>query len=121
MVAIAGKTHFGPREQFPFEYLKDSNVMPAGKNHVLWTDLEPAAVDLSLVMLEDAGALRGIWMHAAERVGPRLVGRVTRQWSRLLEMAVADPGRRTEELCRLLREDEAPATVSGAGAEGSEK
>jgi arylsulfatase A-like enzyme len=27
-VVIAGKTHIGPREQFPFEYLKNSNVMP---------------------------------------------------------------------------------------------
>src|SRR5690242_15274815 len=34
---IAGKTHIGPREQFPFEYLANSNVMPPGKNHVLWT------------------------------------------------------------------------------------
>jgi amino acid adenylation domain-containing protein len=69
--------------------------------------MEPAVVDLSLVMLEDAPALRGIWMHAAERVDARLIGRVTRQWSRLLEMVVADPGRRIEELCRLLRDDEA--------------
>ncbi|MHB9858115.1 amino acid adenylation domain-containing protein [Streptomyces sp. YIM S03343] len=83
--------------------------------------MEPGSVDLSLIMLEDAGALRGIWMHAAERVDPRLVGRVTRQWSRLLEMVVADPDRRIEELCRLLREDEAPATASGAGAEGNEE
>ena len=44
-VVIAGKTHVGPREAFPFEYLADSNVMPPGKNHVLWTDLNTAAVD----------------------------------------------------------------------------
>jgi arylsulfatase A-like enzyme len=44
-VVIAGKTHIGPREQFPFEYLKGSNVMPEGKNHVLWTDLNTRAVD----------------------------------------------------------------------------
>lgn len=42
---IAGKTHIGPRAAFPFEYLKDSNVMPPGKDHVLWTDLNTAAVD----------------------------------------------------------------------------
>src|SRR5204863_5133081 len=29
-VVIAGKTHIGPREQFPFEYLANSNVMPPG-------------------------------------------------------------------------------------------
>jgi arylsulfatase A-like enzyme len=42
---IAGKTHIGPRALFPFEYLKDSNIMPAGKNHVLWTDLNTTAVE----------------------------------------------------------------------------
>lgn len=44
-VVIAGKTHFGPREQFEFEYLKGSNVMPPGKKQVLWTDLSTAKVD----------------------------------------------------------------------------
>lgn len=44
-VVIAGKTHIGPREQFPFEYLANSNVLPPGKAGVLWTDLNTAAVD----------------------------------------------------------------------------
>lgn len=44
-VVLAGKTHIGPRPVFPFEYLPDSNVMPAGKDHVLWTDLNTGAVD----------------------------------------------------------------------------
>jgi arylsulfatase A-like enzyme len=44
-VVIAGKTHFGPRDQFPFEYLADSNVMPPGKHALLWTDLNTKAVD----------------------------------------------------------------------------
>lgn len=48
-VVIAGKTHIGPRSEFPFEYLKDSNSMPAGKNHVLWTDLNTKAVRQLLV------------------------------------------------------------------------
>lgn len=43
-VVIAGKTHIGPRAVFPFEYLENSNVMPPGKNHVLWTDLNTAAI-----------------------------------------------------------------------------
>ncbi|MEU4159270.1 amino acid adenylation domain-containing protein [Actinoplanes sp. NPDC026670] len=73
--------------------------------------MEPAVVDLSLIMIEDAGAIRGIWMHAAERVDPRLVGRLTRQWSQLLETVVADPERRIEHLCRLLREQKAPDTT----------
>ncbi|HOA73516.1 MAG TPA: sulfatase [Phycisphaerae bacterium] len=44
-VVIAGKTHIGPRDSFPFEYLAGSNVMPPGKRHVLWTDLHTEAVD----------------------------------------------------------------------------
>jgi N-sulfoglucosamine sulfohydrolase len=54
-VVIAGKTHIGPRAAFPFEYLEDSNVMPAGKNHDLWTDLNTAAVD-GLLKSHDRGA-----------------------------------------------------------------
>ena len=44
-VVLAGKTHIGPRASFPFEYLAGSNVMPPGKNHVLWTDLDTGAVE----------------------------------------------------------------------------
>lgn len=44
-VVIAGKTHIGPREQFPFEYLANSNIMPPGKHAVLWTDLNTKAVE----------------------------------------------------------------------------
>jgi N-sulfoglucosamine sulfohydrolase len=44
-VVLAGKSHIGPRGQFPFEYLDNSNVMPAGKNAVLWTDLNTARID----------------------------------------------------------------------------
>jgi N-sulfoglucosamine sulfohydrolase len=44
-VVLAGKTHVGPREAFPFEYLEGSNVMPPGKDHVLWTDLDTAMVE----------------------------------------------------------------------------
>ena len=47
-VVLAGKTHIGPREQFAFEYLKGSNVMPPGKKHVLWTDLNTNAIDALL-------------------------------------------------------------------------
>jgi arylsulfatase A-like enzyme len=44
-VVIAGKTHIGPRPEFPFEYLADGNIMPPGKKGVLWTDLNTAAID----------------------------------------------------------------------------
>jgi arylsulfatase A-like enzyme len=44
-VALAGKSHIGPRPQFPFEYLDGANVMPPGKTGVLWTDLDTARVD----------------------------------------------------------------------------
>jgi uncharacterized sulfatase len=42
---LAGKSHIGPRQLFPFEYLKGSNVMPPGKTGVLWTDLGIVAID----------------------------------------------------------------------------
>lgn len=42
---IAGKTHIGPREIFPFEYLPNSNVSPPGKPQVLNTDLGTAAIE----------------------------------------------------------------------------
>ncbi|WFE47707.1 non-ribosomal peptide synthetase [Verrucosispora sp. WMMD1129] len=67
--------------------------------------LRPAEVDLGLIVMEDAGVLRGLWLHAADRVDARLVGRLRRQWGRLLEMVVADPDRRIEELGRVLRAD----------------
>jgi arylsulfatase A-like enzyme len=44
-VVLAGKTHIGPRPLFPFEYLENSNVMPPGKDHVLWTDLNTRVVE----------------------------------------------------------------------------
>ncbi len=44
-VVIAGKTHFGPRSAFPFEYLADSNILPPGKKGVLWTDLNTGTVE----------------------------------------------------------------------------
>ncbi|WP_433527967.1 amino acid adenylation domain-containing protein [Micromonospora sp. CA-263727] len=69
--------------------------------------LRPAEVDLGLIVMEDAGILRGLWLHAADRVDPRLVGRLRRQWGQLLELVVADPGRRIEELARVLRTDAA--------------
>ncbi|MEV2240430.1 amino acid adenylation domain-containing protein [Micromonospora sp. NPDC049891] len=67
--------------------------------------LRPAEVDLGLIVMADAGLLRGLWLHAPERVDARLVGRLRRQWERLLEMVVADPDRSIEELGRVLRTD----------------
>jgi arylsulfatase A-like enzyme len=45
---IAGKTHFGPRERFPFEYLPNSNVNLPGKPEDLNTDLGTAAIEALL-------------------------------------------------------------------------
>jgi arylsulfatase A-like enzyme len=44
-VVLAGKSHIGPRELFPFEYLENGNIMPPGKKDLLWTDLNTSAVD----------------------------------------------------------------------------
>lgn len=45
---LAGKTHFGPRERFPFEYLANSNVNQPGKPEVLNTDLGTPAIEALL-------------------------------------------------------------------------
>ena len=47
-VVLAGKSHIGPREEFPFEYLENSNVMPPGKTELLWIDLNTGAIDQML-------------------------------------------------------------------------
>lgn len=44
-VVIAGKTHFGPVKDFPFEFLKDSVSLPAGKTNVLFSKLNMTAID----------------------------------------------------------------------------
>jgi uncharacterized sulfatase len=50
---LAGKSHIGPRAAFPFEYLANSNIMPPGKNQLLWTDLNTQAVE-QLLATRDA-------------------------------------------------------------------
>ncbi|HTL30927.1 MAG TPA: sulfatase [Tepidisphaeraceae bacterium] len=47
-VVLAGKSHIGPRPEFPFEYLENGNIMPPGKKELLWTDLNTAAIDAML-------------------------------------------------------------------------
>lgn len=44
-VVIAGKTHFGPPEDFPFEFLKGSVTLPPGKKNVLFSKLNMASID----------------------------------------------------------------------------
>ncbi len=56
-VVIAGKTHIGPRPEFPFEYLANSNIMPPGKHELLWTDLNTAAIDQMLAAHDRATPL----------------------------------------------------------------
>ena len=56
-VVIAGKTHIGPRPEFPFEYLENSNIMPPGKHELLWTDLNTAAIDQMLASHDHATPL----------------------------------------------------------------
>lgn len=44
-VVIAGKTDFGERKNFPFEYLPASVIRPPAGKGVLWSQLNVAAVD----------------------------------------------------------------------------
>jgi uncharacterized sulfatase len=44
-VVIAGKTHIAPVSAFPFEFVKNSNVMPPGKQDSLYLDLDTSTVE----------------------------------------------------------------------------
>ena len=74
-VVIAGKTHIGPREQFPFEYLENSNVMPEGKEGVLWTDLGVEAIDRLLATHDKAQPLcLVVAAHSPHTIWPDVEG-----------------------------------------------
>lgn len=53
-VVIAGKTHFGPPKDFPFEFLEGSVALPAGKKGVLFSKLNMAAIDRLLATRDRA-------------------------------------------------------------------
>lgn len=67
-VVIAGKTHFGPPKDFPFEYLGDTVTVPAGKRGVLWSKLDMSVVDRLLATRDRAKPLALIVASFASHV-----------------------------------------------------
>jgi hypothetical protein len=80
--------------------------------HVL-PGLEPASVDLGLIMRPDRGQLRGMWLYDLNRVEARTVGRIIRTWRILLELLLAEPGAPISEIGRRLQA-KLQATASAA-------
>jgi non-ribosomal peptide synthetase component F len=66
--------------------------------------LEPADVDLALIMREDDGDLRGIWLYALERVDAHGMAVMMRQWAHVIDLVVAHPDCGVQELRRRLRQ-----------------
>ncbi|MCF6526383.1 non-ribosomal peptide synthetase, partial [Streptomyces sp. JJ36] len=83
-----------------------------------------SAVDLALMMREDDdGRLRGMWLHAPDRLDARAADVLMRQWERALALVVADPDAPVHTLrARLLAGAPAagePATEPGEPATGT--
>jgi non-ribosomal peptide synthetase component F len=63
-------------------------------------NLEPADVDLALIMREHEGGLRGTWLYSTQAVDPRALTSLMRQWGPLLERVAAEPACRVGDLRR---------------------
>lgn len=66
-------------------------------------DLRATENDLALIMREDGGRLRGMWLYAPDRIDPRVVAALTGRWPALIDLVVADPDRRVDEVRAALR------------------
>ena len=62
----------------------------------------PVTATVSLVLLERDEGLDGAWLHDPGRVHPPVVARLARRWPVVLTTALDDPGRRLEDLARLV-------------------
>ena len=62
--------------------------------------IEPADVDLALIMRADGDRLRGMWLYALERIDARVVAALMRRWARVIELVGADPDLGVDELRR---------------------
>ncbi|MFD5083006.1 amino acid adenylation domain-containing protein [Kitasatospora sp. NPDC058406] len=81
----------------------DDGVIPE-----LITEMRPHNADLYLMMHESDGGLRGLWLYSPERIEPRAMAVMMRQWPFLLELLAQRPELGIAELRRLVRERTAP-------------
>lgn len=66
------------------------------------TAMKPGNLDLYLVMHERDERLGALWLYSPERIGPRVMAAMMRQWPVLLDLVVRDPEIPLADLRRLL-------------------
>jgi len=76
------------------------------------TDMTSAEVDLALIMREDAGGLKGMWLYSIERLDAQVMSVLMRQWGRVIELILADPEQGVGKLRDALRQAARPDTDS---------
>ncbi|MGA5820365.1 amino acid adenylation domain-containing protein [Kitasatospora sp. NPDC094028] len=65
--------------------------------------MDPAAVDLTLIMREDGGTLRGMWLFSPERFDAEVMAVVMHQWAPMIDLITASPDLGVTELKRRIR------------------
>ncbi|MFF1902981.1 amino acid adenylation domain-containing protein [Kitasatospora sp. NPDC058218] len=70
----------------------------------LITEMRPHNADLYLMMHESDGGLRGLWLYSPERIEPRVMAVMMRQWPYLLQLLAGHPDLPLTELRRLIRQ-----------------
>ncbi|WP_369185675.1 amino acid adenylation domain-containing protein [Streptomyces sp. Y1] len=70
--------------------------------------MDPAAVDLTLIMREDGGTLRGMWLFSPERFDAEVMAVVMRQWAPLIDLITTEPDLGVTELKHRLRAADHP-------------
>ncbi|MBS2962967.1 amino acid adenylation domain-containing protein [Actinocrinis puniceicyclus] len=83
--------------QLELHGLRVSSLQDTGGDDYVFSEvvinMRPAAVDLSLIMREHEGRLRGIWLYSPERLDPRALAAMLRHWPALVRMVAARPDR----------------------------
>jgi amino acid adenylation domain-containing protein len=82
-------------------------------------DIGPDQIDLALIMREDDGDLRGMWLYSLERIDARVLAVMLRQWPHVIDLVVAHPDHRIVELRHRLRPPD-PAPDRQAASHGEE-
>lgn len=73
-------------------------------SEVLGSNLQPAEVDLALIMREQGAGLRGTWLHATDVFPARALDLLTRRWVWLLGRLADDPAGTLDTLRAGLRQ-----------------
>ncbi|WP_344338408.1 condensation domain-containing protein, partial [Kitasatospora putterlickiae] len=77
----------------------DAEVIPE-----LITEMRPHNADLYLMMHESDAGLRGLWLYSPERIDPRSMAAMARQWPFVLDLLTRHPDLPLTELRRRVRQ-----------------